>query len=124
MALSCKAWSQFRSLAQIVLQAAFDRIHVLLPVVGLRASAQITDAEWLWLQASQPVYHSIAPSMSMSSQLARKTIIEYPELLVLLPDEIADYSLQEGATTVAYSGVGQSTPACTIYQQLPSAVAA
>ncbi|KAK9861643.1 hypothetical protein WJX84_010130 [Apatococcus fuscideae] len=74
--------------------------------------------------ASQPVYHSIAPSMSMSSQLARKTIIEYPELLVLLPDEIADYSSQEGATTVAYSGVGQSTPACTIYQQLPSAVAA
>ncbi len=46
------------------------------------------------LQASQPVYHQIDMSLSLSSQLARKTIIEYPEFIVLLPSEAANYKLQ------------------------------
>ncbi|KAK9836601.1 hypothetical protein WJX74_004124 [Apatococcus lobatus] len=46
-------------------------------------------------QASQPVYHHIAGTVPLSSQLAQKTVIEYPELTVVLPSEQCTYALHE-----------------------------
>ena len=43
------------------------------------------------LQANQPEYHHINMDLSLSSQLARKIIIEYPEFIVLLPSEVSEY---------------------------------
>ena len=49
------------------------------------------------VQANHPTYHHISGSASLSSQLAQKAIIEYPELTVVLPDETDSYGLQENA---------------------------
>lgn len=57
----------------------------------------LADLVWVGLQASQPGYDEIKMGLSLSSQLARKTIIEYPEFIVLLPNEASAYQLQGAA---------------------------
>lgn len=51
------------------------------------------------VQVNYPVYHHISGSASLSSQLAQKAIIEYPELTVVLPNETEAYGLQETVAT-------------------------
>ena len=47
------------------------------------------------LQANKPEYHLLDPDKFLRQQLAGKTVIEFPVLLVLLPGEEAKYILAE-----------------------------
>jgi len=53
------------------------------------------------VQVKNVRYYSLDLTQSLASQLEHKTIIEFPEFLVLLPTQIADYKL-----------MGESSSAC------------
>lgn len=98
--------------------------HDVLVALGGRAATNVC----LCVQVKHPTYHHISGTASLSSQLAQKTIIEYPELTVVLPDEADMYGLQETAAAPQMSPVSgipfvsvQDQPAVT---QEPMAITA
>ena len=47
------------------------------------------------LQINAVTYDKIDTSKSLGSQLERRTVIEYPTLLVLLPHEVLSFNVQQ-----------------------------
>lgn len=58
----------------------------------------------MYLQANQPLYHQLSPTKFLRQLLAGKVVIEYPTLLVLLPHELAEYSLATDPIPVGEAG--------------------
>jgi len=52
-------------------------------------------------------YYSLDLTQSLASQLEHKTIIEFPEFLVLLPTQIADYKLMGESSSEEESSSGE-----------------
>ena len=66
----------------------------------LNANAFVRDfkSASFFLQADKPEYFRIDPDKFLRHELAGKFVIEFPVLIVLLPDEVSKYNLTESQT--------------------------